>query len=59
MGFNLNYLFNLCSLKFDLMTVINIGIDLIKIIKILNEKGSIHSDLKPDNLVFGSYLKIT
>ena len=53
MSFNLNDLFNLCIRQFDLMTVINIGIDLIKTIKILYEKDFIHWDLKPDNLVFG------
>ena len=53
MGFNLNDLFKLCDRNFDLITVINIGIDLIKNIKILHDKGFIHRDLKPDNLVFG------
>ena len=37
MGFNLKYLFEICENKFDLITVINIGIDLIKNIKIMHE----------------------
>ena len=53
MSFNLNDLFKLCERQFDLMTIINIGIDLIKTIEILHEKGFIHRDLKTDNLVFG------
>ena len=37
--------------KFDLKTVINIGLQLIYRIEVLHEKGIIHRDLKPKNIM--------
>ena len=54
MGPDLKKLHELCDLKFDYFTVINIAIDLIKNIQILHNSGFIHRDLKPDNIVFGN-----
>ena len=56
MGFNLNTLFKLCDHSFDLLTIINIGIDLIKNMKIFHAMGFIHRDLKPDKYL-GHYAK--
>ena len=47
-------LFGICENKFDLITVINIGIELIKNIKIIHENGFAHRNLKLNNLVFSS-----
>ena len=54
MGPNLHLLHKLCDYRFDFYTVINIGLDLLKNIRILHELGFIHRDLKPDNIVFGN-----
>ena len=53
MGPSLELLFSICNRKFDLYTVINIGIDVIKNLEILHYCGIIHRDLKPNNLSFG------
>ena len=57
MGFNSKTLFRICDHSFDLLTVINIGIDMIKNMKIFHCMGFLHRDLKPDNLVFGPLCK--
>ena len=54
MGPNLKSLYKICDKDFDFLTIINIGIDLIKNIKILHDFGFVHRDLKPDNLTFGN-----
>lgn len=40
--------------EFSLLTVMNIGISLINLIKKMHEKGFIHCDLKPDNILIGN-----
>lgn len=54
MGPTLHQLFKICDKSFDLITILNIGIDLINNIRILHELGFMHRDLKPSNLVFGN-----
>ena len=54
MGPSIELLKDICGGKFNLFTTINIGIDLIKNIRILHDSGIIHRDLKPNNIVFGS-----
>ena len=54
MGPTLKSLFNLCNKKFDIFTIINIAIDLIKNIQIFHNLGFVHRDLHPDNLVYGN-----
>ena len=39
--------------EFSLLTVMNIGISLINLIKKMHEKGFVHCDLKPDNILIG------
>jgi len=53
MGFDIKSLFEICDNKFDIFTVMKIGIDITNNLKILHENGYIHRDLKPDNLSFG------
>lgn len=53
MGPSLDLLLSICNGKFDFYTVIYIGIDVIKNLEILHNRGFIHRDLKPNNLAFG------
>ena len=53
MGFDIESLFEICGKKFDIYTVMKIGIDIVNNLKILHESGYVHRDLKPDNLSFG------
>ena len=51
--FDLKSLFKLCEKKLDLLSVVNIGLDVIINLQILHNNGYVHRDLKPDNLAFG------
>ena len=53
LGPSLEKLFNMCNKKFDLKTVLMIGIQMIKRIQFLHSKGILHRDVKPDNFVIG------
>ena len=53
----MKFLFEIRDNKFDLITVINIGIYLIQNIKIIHENDFAHLNLKLNNLVFCSLYK--
>ena len=53
----MKFLFEICDNKFDLITVISIGIYLIQNIKIIHENDFVHLNLKLNNLAFGSLYK--
>lgn len=40
--------------KFSLKTVVQIGIQLVNSLKVLHDKGYLHSDIKPENIMIGS-----
>ena len=53
LGPSLEELFEKCKYRFDLKTVLLIGVNLIKIIEKVHGQGIIHRDLKPQNLLLG------
>lgn len=55
MGPDLKKLFVWCGNKFPQKTVANIGIEIIKRLKILHNNGIIHKDIKPENLCWGNF----
>lgn len=57
-GPNLKALHNFCFNRFPLYTILNIGIELLKRIKVIHSHGIIHRDLKPSNIVYGKFNSI-
>ena len=55
MGSTLKKLFSWCGNIFPEKTVANIGIEVLKRLKELHNKGIIHRDLKPENLCWGNF----
>ena len=43
--------------QFSLLTIMNIGISLINLIEKMHDKGFIHCDLKPDNVLIGDNIE--
>ena len=55
LGPSLDKLFQFCGKKFPLKTVCLIGIEIVKRLETMHEKGLLHRDLKPNNLAWGNY----
>ena len=54
MGPNLFELSDICDNNFDIITIINITIDLVKKVEILHNVNILHCDMKPDNICYGN-----
>ena len=55
LGPSLDKLFKFCGKIFPLKTVCLIGIELVKRLETMHNKGIIHRDLKPNNLAWGNF----
>ena len=55
LGPSLDKLFKFCGRMFPLKTVCLIGIEMVKRLEAMHDKGIIHRDLKPNNLTWGNY----
>ena len=55
LGPSLDKLFKFCGRIFPIKTVCLIGIEMVKRLEAMHEKGIIHRDLKPNNLAWGNY----
>ena len=53
LGPSIDDLFTRITGQFTLLTVMNIGIALVRLIEKMHQKGFIHCDLKPDNILIG------
>ena len=55
LGPSLDKLFKFCGRIFPLKTVCLIGMEMIKRLETMHDKGIIHRDLKPNNLTWGNF----
>jgi serine/threonine protein kinase len=53
LGDNLEELFNKCNRIFTITTVLNIGIQIVKLLKFIHDLDYIHRDIKPNNFLIG------
>ncbi|CAH1405222.1 unnamed protein product [Nezara viridula] len=53
LGPSLEDLFNFCSRRFTIKTVLMLADQMIKLIETIHEKAFIHRDIKPDNFLMG------
>lgn len=55
LGPSLDKLFKFCGRIFPLKTVCLIGLEMVKRLEAMHDKGIIHRDLKPNNLTWGNF----
>ena len=55
LGPSIDKLFKYCGRVFPLKTVCLIGIEMVKRLESMHEKGILHRDLKPNNFTWGNY----
>jgi serine/threonine protein kinase len=55
LGPSLDKLFKFCGRMFPLKTVCLIGIEMVKRLETMHQKGILHRDLKPNNLTWGNF----
>ena len=55
LGPSLDKLFKFCNRIFPLKTVCLIGVEMVKRLETMHQKGILHRDLKPNNLTWGNF----
>jgi len=55
LGPSLEDLFQKCGKKFDLYTVVSVGIQIISRLEYIHSKKFIHRDIKPENFLIGTH----
>ena len=56
-GPNLENILEFLDSGFDIITVVNIGIQLLNILEALHNKGILHNGIKPSNIEYGLFTK--